>query len=130
MTQSDLEATMDLHLRLAGITDYEWEYRFIAAKFRADDFRPGTFRRWLDENGWRDWRFDFAWPKRKIALEVEGGTWSRGRHTRGSGFEKDCEKYNEATLLGWRVMRVTGNMVKDGRALQVIERALKREEER
>ena len=55
----------------------------------------------------RRWRFDYAWPDHKIALEVEGGAWTRGRHTRGSGFIRDMAKYNQAALLGWRVFRVT-----------------------
>jgi hypothetical protein len=55
----------------------------------------------------RKWRFDYAWPARRIALEVEGGVYTQGRHTRGSGFVKDMEKYNRATVLGWRVLRVT-----------------------
>jgi very-short-patch-repair endonuclease len=78
------------------------------------DFAPG-----------RKWRFDFAWPERKLAVEVEGGTWSGGRHTRGDGFERDCEKYNAAALLGWTVLRFTTAMVDDGRALETIERALR-----
>ena len=53
----------------------------------------------------RRWRFDFADPKNMIAAETEGGAWSGGRHTRGSGFVKDTEKYNQATVLGWRVLR-------------------------
>lgn len=65
----------------------------------------------------RRWKFDFAWPDRRIALEVEGGTWTGGRHVRASGFEADAEKYNAAALAGWRVFRVTGGMVRDGRAL-------------
>lgn len=72
----------------------------------------------------RRWRFDFAWPDRMLALEVEGGTYSRGRHTRPEGFERDCEKYNAAALAGWRVLRVTGRMVRDGRALVLLRRAL------
>lgn len=72
----------------------------------------------------RRWRFDFAWPERMLALEVEGGTHSGGRHVRGSGFERDCEKYNAAALAGWRVLRVTSPMVRDGRALTALETAL------
>ena len=53
----------------------------------------------------RKWRFDFAWPEQKVALEVEGAVWTRGRHTRGSGFVKDMEKYNLAAIMGWRVLR-------------------------
>ena len=76
----------------------------------------------------RRWRFDLCWPDRKLAFEIEGGTWVQGRHTRGKGFENDCIKYNEARLLGWQVFRVTTAMVEDGRALAYIERALKEEE--
>lgn len=54
----------------------------------------------------RRWRFDFAWPEYKIALEVEGGIFVYGRHTRGSGFLKDMEKYNAAAMMGWRILRV------------------------
>ncbi len=53
----------------------------------------------------RKWRFDFAYPDLKIAIEIEGGVWARGRHTRPQGFIDDCEKYNAAVLLGWRVLR-------------------------
>lgn len=59
----------------------------------------------------RRWRFDFAEPARKVAVEIEGGIWNGGRHTRGSGYEKDAEKYNTATEMGWRVFRLTGGMV-------------------
>src|SRR5262245_38382799 len=64
----------------------------------------------------RRWRFDVAWPEVGIAAEVEGGTWTGGRHTRGAGFESDCEKYNEAGVLGWIVFRFTAAMVRSGAA--------------
>src|ERR1041385_1632066 len=35
----------------------------------------------------RRWRFDFAWPEGRLALEVEGGSFVAGRHTRGTPFE-------------------------------------------
>lgn len=53
----------------------------------------------------RRWRFDLAWPDRKVAVEIDGGGWVNGRHSRGGGIEKDAEKFAEATLLGWRVFR-------------------------
>lgn len=64
----------------------------------------------------RKWRFDYAWPDQMIAVEIEGGIWSRGRHTRGSGFIKDMEKYNEAGKLGWRVFRFTPQQLQSGEA--------------
>lgn len=57
----------------------------------------------------RRWRMDYAWPNQKVALEVEGGIWTNGRHTRGKGFLNDMEKYNTATVMGWRILRTTPN---------------------
>lgn len=70
---------------------------------------PVSEHKFCDE---RDWRFDFSWLQQKVAVECEGGIWTRGRHTRGVGFEKDCEKYNRATADGWRVFRCTAGMLK------------------
>ena len=64
-------------------------------------FRPG-----------RKSEFDFAWPIVKVAVEIEGGHYSRGRHVRPAGFQRDAEKYNAAVLLGWRLLRYTGDDLK------------------
>ena len=61
----------------------------------------------FDTDTGRRWKFDVAHPRLKIAVEVEGGIWTRGRHTRPAGFIADMEKYNKATELGWRVFRTT-----------------------
>ena len=95
------EATLALHIRALGLPEPETEYRFHPV---------------------RRWRFDFCWPAYRLAVEVEGGTWARGRHSRGAGFERDCEKYNEATIRAWRVLRFTTGMVEDGRAVETLER--------
>lgn len=71
----------------------------------------------------RNWRMDFAWPHCKIAVEVEGGTYVKGRHVRPEGYRKDCIKYNEAALLGWTVLRGDTKMVKDLDLLKTIEKA-------
>lgn len=52
----------------------------------------------------RKWRFDYANPTKKIAIEIDGGCFIRGRHSRGMGQIKDMEKGNEAIKLGWRVL--------------------------
>ena len=53
----------------------------------------------------RKWRLDYAWPDKKIAMEIEGGVWIAGRHNRAPGFIKDMEKYNQLALYGWRLFR-------------------------
>lgn len=59
----------------------------------------------------RRWLFDFAEPKTRVAIECEGGVWSKGRHTRGAGFIEDCIKYNQATSDGWQVYRLATGMI-------------------
>lgn len=55
----------------------------------------------------RRWRFDYAIPAYMVALEVEGGVWSGGRHTSPKGFLGDMEKYNTGTAMGWSILRCT-----------------------
>lgn len=59
----------------------------------------------------RRWRFDFANKELMIAFEVEGGTWTGGRHVNPIGYAKDCEKYNMAARLGWKVYRLVPSMI-------------------
>ena len=56
----------------------------------------------------RKWRIDFAHLATKTGIEIEGGGWSGGRHTRGAGYAKDAEKYNAAAFDGWAVIRLVG----------------------
>lgn len=72
----------------------------------------------------RQWRFDYAWPDYRVAFEREGGTWAGGRHTRGIGYQNDCVKYTVAAILGWIVVRATSDMLRDGSALKLLEKAL------
>jgi hypothetical protein len=72
----------------------------------------------------RRWRFDFAWPEHRIALEVEGGIWTHGRHTRSAGFLGDMQKYNAAAVLGWRVLRVTPDQLTTRATDEMLRRVL------
>jgi hypothetical protein len=72
----------------------------------------------------RDWRWDWAWYPQKLAIEVQGGVWSRGRHGRGSGIVKDMEKYSEGAALGWRVLLVTPEQLMTEETLDLTRRAL------
>ena len=73
----------------------------------------------------RKWRFDYALPLYKIAIEVEGGVWTGGRHINPRGFLNDMEKYNTATLLGWRVFRTTPDRLLTSKTLLLIKNAIK-----
>lgn len=100
---SDLETQLSIQIRGMKLPVPEREFRFAAP---------------------RRWRFDFAWPDQKIALETEGATFTNGRHVRGVGYELDCIKYSEAAIRGWKVIRATGNMIKNGTAIELLTRAL------
>lgn len=82
----------------------------------------------------RKWRFDFAFPEQKLAVEVEGitfygknkdGSMKLGRHQSGKGIEADLEKYSEAMRLGWSIYRCSQKMVRTGYAIDVIRELLK-----
>ena len=74
----------------------------------------------------RLWRFDYAWPALRLALEVEGGTTQLGggRHNRAKGYEEDCRKYSTAAATGWRVLRCTWSMVNKGEVWGLLDLAL------
>lgn len=72
----------------------------------------------------RRWRFDYAIPAYRIAVEVEGGVWTQGRHTRPQGFLGDMGKYNTATLMGWRVFRVTPDGLYKTGTLKLLKKAI------
>jgi len=98
---SKLESAMHFNLRVLGVP-FVSEHRFCK----------------------RMWRFDFAIPELMIAIECEGGIFTNGRHTRGRAYESDMEKYNAAALLGWRVLRFSGDMIKNGYAARTIGRTV------
>lgn len=76
----------------------------------------------------RRWRFDYAWPdpKHMIALEIDGGIWTQGRHTRGAGRLGDMEKQNAGALLGWRILYATPADVRSLAVLDLLARAFER----
>lgn len=68
-------------------------------------------------NRTRGWRFDYAWSLErkwvfgippgsipKVALEVQGGCFAGGRHSRGGALRQEHHKLNTAAELGWRVI--------------------------
>ncbi|WP_151833584.1 DUF559 domain-containing protein [Acinetobacter ursingii] len=97
--QSEGEVTLARDLRVLKI-GFEQEYKFHPE---------------------RKWRADFLITGTKILVEVEGGIWSGGRHTRGKGFIADMEKYNAAAVMGFKVLRFSTEQVKSGLAIKQIE---------
>lgn len=57
-------------------------------------------------------RFDFAWLKQRVAVEVQGSTWVKGAHSTGAGIERDCEKLDLAACSGWRVLYFTSSQIR------------------
>lgn len=64
----------------------------------------------------RKFRFDFVIPSHKIAIEYEGIISGKSRHTTIGGYTRDTEKYNLATICGWRVLRYTAKNISSLRA--------------
>jgi very-short-patch-repair endonuclease len=97
---------------------------------------PDEFQLWLKAHGlptpmreWRvcsgrRWRYDYAFLAAKVAVEVEGGIWTKGRHTRGKGYLSDMEKYNTAAILGWTVLRFTPDQLLTSETLETLVKAL------
>ena len=106
--KSVLEETFALHIRAEKLPEPVRELKFHSV---------------------RQWRFDFAWPELKLAVEVEGitsygknknGSMRLGRHQTAKGVEEDCIKYGEAMKLGWTVYRCTGAIIKSGAAIETL----------
>lgn len=100
---SELEEMLLLQIRNAGMPEPERELMF---------------------HPHRKWRFDFAWPRQKLAVEVNGAIYAAGRHSRGSGLESDYEKLNQAQIDGWRVLQFSRAMIESGEALAQVVRGL------
>lgn len=100
---SKLEDELAFQLDAAGIA-YQREYKFC----------PG-----------RRWRADF-YIRPMILVEIEGLTnpYEKSRHTTNQGYSDDCEKYDEAEILRFNVLRFTQKHIKSGWALQTIERLM------
>ena len=101
---SALEDSFEFQLKALNLLGYEREHRFHPT---------------------RKWRFDFSFISKKLAIELHGGIYTQGRHTRGAGVEADMIKINTAQEMGWTVLCFSAGMVKSGHAIEQVERMLK-----
>jgi very-short-patch-repair endonuclease len=65
----------------------------------------------------RKWRFDFSFIDQRLAVEIDGGAFIHGGHSRGAQQQKDYEKMNNAVKLGWRVLRFNTKDMADAEAV-------------
>ena len=100
---SALENLFAFQLDAAGLTGYVREYQAI----------PG-----------RKFRFDFAFLRERLLIEINGGTYNGGAHGRGVGINRDYEKGNLAVVNNWRVLSFDTKQVKSGAALEVVEQLI------
>lgn len=101
--------------------------KFKPAAHLANQLRTRGIGGWVQEHRFhptRRWRFDFAWPELRLAVEVHGAVHTGGRHTRGAGFTRDREKMNEAQLAGWLVLEVAPSQVESLQAVTWILQAI------
>ena len=103
---SHAEDLFAMQLDSAGLTVYVREYAAI----------PG-----------RKFRFDFCFREARLLIEINGGTYSKGAHSTGTGIARDYEKNNLAVINNWRVLSFDTKQVKSGAALDVTEQLLKGE---
>ena len=103
MFNADMPRTLPEQCAWAGLPEPVAEYRFAPP---------------------RRWRFDYCWIEQKLAVEIEGGVFTGGRHVRGRGYIGDMAKYNRAQALGFCVLRFTPDQVRTGVALNELREVL------
>jgi hypothetical protein len=72
----------------------------------------------------RKWRFDWLWKEHSIAIEIQGGLFTGGRHVRGKALLAEYEKINEAQIMGYKVLLVTPEQVNSGEAFALVKRCM------
>ena len=110
MTKSELELELLSYIRMVGLPEPIREYKAIPE---------------------RRFRFDMAYPKYMLLIEIQGDIWAGKRgeqsgHTSGVGLLRDYEKNNLAVANGWRVLYFAGNTIRSGEAVKQIEEMLEK----
>lgn len=73
----------------------------------------------------RKFRFDIAFPSQKVAIEVQGGLWIKGAHSRPVGIKRDMSKRNLATILGWKIIEVQPKELLMLQTVELLKKCLK-----
>jgi very-short-patch-repair endonuclease len=106
----DFEALFAFQLQASGAPQWERQYRFA------------------HELG-REWRWDFAWPGLKLAVEIQGGIWKKGggAHSHPTDILRNMAKHNDGAKLGWRLLQFSTDEVKSGEGLAYTMTVIRRE---
>jgi hypothetical protein len=95
--------------------DFAWKFEYYWVRNNGPDLdREFQF----DED--RKWRADYKVVDKMVLIELEGGVYSGGRHTRAQGFIEDCMKYNKAAMLGYTVYRIPTGCATDNYVGEII----------
>lgn len=121
LTEGKIKGYVDVSDRSVTCVDKSKKYKHI--KLPSAESKELTWLRWqlwywcgnknytlLTEykfHGERKWRFDFAIKELKVAVEYEGLMSEKSRHLTKTGYTGDTEKYTQAAMLGWKVLRYT-----------------------
>jgi len=104
VSASDLEQLFAFQVKAAGLPEPEREVCVI----------PG-----------RKFRFDFCWREARLLVEINGGTFTRGGHSTGTGIRRDYTKQNLCQIAGYKLLTFDADMVKSGQALDFTEKMLR-----
>lgn len=105
------------------------QHRILVAWLRTKGLKEAPRAEWMFHHT-RKWRFDYAWPEYRVAIEVQGGVFSQGRHVRGAALMGEYEKLNEANLDNWCVLLVTPQQLMTDATYQMIRCAILNAKER
>ena len=102
-----------------------WQARFPAIELireysDIDAWEKDYQERYSKSKRSKRYRLDFAHPNSCTGIEIQGGVYNRGRHVTGSGYERDCRKYNLAYTSEWTIFLLTSTMAKDSFWLSLI----------
>lgn len=106
--------------KLTRAKNKKWE-DLLAFHLRTHEL-GSHFQREVKWHPTRKWRFDFADVRNKVAIEVQGGTFTAGKsgHNWGPQIMKDHEKYNQAQYHGWVVFQFTDRPIRDLSAINLV----------
>ena len=127
LTEADYAAILKRNPRYAKVVkaatnstprkESQLERRFLQQLEQAQ-LTECCIREYYAING-RDFRLDFAFPSRKIGVEVQGAVHRiKGRH------RADIEKRVLHMLAGWRILEIGGAEIRNGKAIEWLKQLL------